>query len=593
MNDDFQLSSETAALAALAGRVVNASFDKAMAGDLDGFDVEVDAAMASARPAFQDEDAARQEEILVLTKRAMRLNFGAMQAMRDGRKEDAALSEAECKTIQALIQQLNSYRGFTAAAERLHLAKGFDDFLKTLPDVDLGRLYGSGRGAIAPFPLIWAMQARDKALERVQAMLNAGARLDLVTKFPNFTVLHWVAQSKRKGLDKRLAMLRLLVLKGADLEARDRYGRTPLHVAIMLGSVNEVAILLKAGADVHATGLERDLQSQGRAGLTPLMLAASEPEKIRLLLDHGADPQQRGGDGWDLLAHLKAGLAVAGQWLMAEPEKKRAGSTLEKLRDSRAAGLALLEPLLAPRTTDPLRKLTYREAPEQFQALQADLPLDEYRKTLVTLDVNTFQASNDDRPIYWPIRAKTARPQRLWLMLQAGASVKVYGTLPCSPLHVLAAQKHKDVEEQRQMVRLLLQSGASLEAQDHSGLTPLAVAVARGGPAEVAALLAEGASVHATAATGFSKPRQVPLLMMAATSPTIFGLLLQNGADPAGRSDDGMTVAEFLAAEITRYDADLQEDMSGNLRRNWTRFRRGVAASEALLSSSVERSAMA
>lgn len=55
-----------------------------------------------------------------------------------------------------------------------------------LPEVDLTRTYGSTfNDKISPFPLIWAMEARDKALERVQATLNAGIMLNLKTSVPN------------------------------------------------------------------------------------------------------------------------------------------------------------------------------------------------------------------------------------------------------------------------------------------------------------------------------------------------------------------------------------------------------------------------
>lgn len=192
------------------------------------------------------------------------------------------------------------------------------------------------------------MEARERPLERVQALLNAGARLDLAMPFWGQTVLHRIAKSRRKGRDKRLAILRLLVLKGADLEARDRFGRTPLHLAITQGSVDDVAILLEAGANPRALSEDRNWRPTDRTGLTTLMLAADAPQQMQLLLDHGADPSQKGADGWDLLAHLRKELAQAETWLIEMPEKKRAGSSRERLRDARAASLALIAPLVAP-----------------------------------------------------------------------------------------------------------------------------------------------------------------------------------------------------------------------------------------------------
>ena len=91
----------------------------------------------------------------------------------------------------------------------------------------------------------------------------------------------------------------------AALEARDRWGRTPLLRAIVDGTLSEVRALLEAGADANAalcggTALCFD------AGETALMLAAPEPDKLRLLLEHGADPAA--GPNGGLIAWIKGEL---------------------------------------------------------------------------------------------------------------------------------------------------------------------------------------------------------------------------------------------------------------------------------------------
>lgn len=52
------------------------------------------------------------------------------------------------------------------------------------------------------------------------------------------------------------------------------------------------------------------------------------------------------------------------------------------------------------------------------------MALDDWRDTLAKVEITSFHAPNGDHPVYWPIRAKADRPQKLWLMLQAGASVQ-------------------------------------------------------------------------------------------------------------------------------------------------------------------------
>ncbi|UYV36704.1 ankyrin repeat domain-containing protein [Rhodobacteraceae bacterium D3-12] len=73
------------------------------------------------------------------------------------------------------------------------------------------------------------------------------------------------------------------------LEARDNWGRTPLLAAILDGTVTEVRALLRAGANPNEV-LSGETANCFASGETALMLAAPEPQKLKLLLQYGADP---------------------------------------------------------------------------------------------------------------------------------------------------------------------------------------------------------------------------------------------------------------------------------------------------------------
>lgn len=73
------------------------------------------------------------------------------------------------------------------------------------------------------------------------------------------------------------------------LEARDNWGRTPLLAAILDGTVSEVRALLRAGANPNAVLIGQTATCY-TSGETALMLAAPEPQKLKLLLQYGADP---------------------------------------------------------------------------------------------------------------------------------------------------------------------------------------------------------------------------------------------------------------------------------------------------------------
>ena len=83
--------------------------------------------------------------------------------------------------------------------------------------------------------------------------------------------------------------VRLCFETGADIEARNKYGRTPLHTAARLGNAETIAALLEAGEDIEA----RD-----KHGWTPLHRAAawSTAETVTTLLEAGANAKAQTED---------------------------------------------------------------------------------------------------------------------------------------------------------------------------------------------------------------------------------------------------------------------------------------------------------
>lgn len=126
-------------------------------------------------------------------------------------------------------------------------------------------------------------------------------------------------------------LMRWLAGQGAALEARDSYGRTPLHehAASWQG---QVETLLGLGADIHATDRDAD---------TPLHKAAraANVAAVRMLLERGARPDALNASN---LTPLAAGLqhcsniqieplaAIAGMLLAADAPRKRGLGDLVK-----------------------------------------------------------------------------------------------------------------------------------------------------------------------------------------------------------------------------------------------------------------------
>ena len=90
-------------------------------------------------------------------------------------------------------------------------------------------------------------------------------------------------------------MCRLLVAKGANINAKDESGEEPLHRCVEKGDLEIARLLLKNGANAACTN---------KAGVTPLHLAAAfaRPDFVDLLAENGADVDRsctKLYDDWD------------------------------------------------------------------------------------------------------------------------------------------------------------------------------------------------------------------------------------------------------------------------------------------------------
>ena len=122
-------------------------------------------------------------------------------------------------------------------------------------------------------------------------------------------------------------------------------------------------------------------------------------------------------------------------------------------------------------------------------------------------------------------------------LLDKGARVNIgHARFPVLPLTLATAYRHPDV------VRLLLERGADVDARSKPGTTALFLACSRGQTSTVRSLLARGLSPN----TRGTLTGRTPLMWAAyARSLPTFDLLLGAGADPQARDSGGDPVLSY------------------------------------------------
>jgi len=144
-------------------------------------------------------------------------------------------------------------------------------------------------------------------------------------------LLHYDADIEGKGLNDQTPLAcassvdykvaEVLLTAGANVEARDAIGRTPLHSAVDAWKVNVVELLLDHGANTEA---------KDEKGQTPLHLAAEagEADVVELLLERGADREAK-----DLCGETPLDLAEKEASCFADHPEEGLAQVISLLRD--------------------------------------------------------------------------------------------------------------------------------------------------------------------------------------------------------------------------------------------------------------------
>ena len=385
------------------------------------------------------------------------------------------------------------------------------------------------------------------------------------------TVLHTAAM-----LHVSTNVMRMLTLNGAEVNARNKEGVTPLEIAIQQKDVSTVKMFTLYGANIHtqdthgesplslalaadddifeATVTKTNINTQDSEGNTPLHVAILKNAplaKIQYILSLTDDVNVRNRDGNSaLFLCVMKNWKEVGELLIAKDADifstnidnnsplrvalKNSGDiqnwliTSKTIRSVDGSGNTVLHYAAEWQFSDSIKALTVKGA-----------------------DIHAKNA-NGETPLF--SAAKTNNPAIIQTVLDCGASIKEREHLGNTPLHIAVRW---DAEKSAEK---LISLGININAQNSAGKSPLAEATTAGKYKVARYLLVNGANPNSCDTNGVS----VLIDTIKTQNPDIIKLLLKYGANPNLQEINGQNAYHAAAYTGNREIIGIIKDAGGN-----------------------------
>jgi ankyrin repeat protein len=287
------------------------------------------------------------------------------------------------------------------------------------------------------------------------------------------------------AMDGGVAKLHKLILAGAEPNATNADGETPLIIASELGKARVVEALLVKGADVN---------KKSAAGMTALRWAVTRnhTEVIEILLLAGADKNEIFGDNWTPLAQaIETGntefavqLIISGALRDQEPAfaqrmmRKAVANEVEKILEALIIASANLG-------------FTFLD---NLGIIQAAMRLG-YQRSVRLLTLGSVDVTADKIFQVFLIAIENGETDLLAKMHTYGMDVNMTDSNGFTLLAHALALDVEEIEWQPQVVEALLKAGVEVNKPDKTGRTPLMMAAKYGSSHCLRELLSHGADL--------------------------------------------------------------------------------------------------